>query len=157
MSKKYFDKLVTGNGFSSKKVKSKFGESLLKKMGWNEEKGLGKQENGDTECFQIKRRDEGAGLGTDEIKEKKRFRWDDEFWVSMYDNVAKKITKEFENITDNSDDEIRIIKPKKKICKSQSMKIDDKFLFKNKSNQNERRKLRKLKRKEKMISFKVDF
>jgi len=36
MSRKYFDKLMTGTGVSDKKVKSSFAESLMMKMGWQE-------------------------------------------------------------------------------------------------------------------------
>lgn len=36
MSRKYFDKLMTGTGVTQKKVKSKLGEMLMKKMGWEE-------------------------------------------------------------------------------------------------------------------------
>ncbi len=32
-------------------------------MGWKEGNGLGKQQNGIKECVQIKRRDDGLGLG----------------------------------------------------------------------------------------------
>eukprot|EP00344_Euplotes_crassus_P003652 CAMPEP_0197004630 /NCGR_PEP_ID=MMETSP1380-20130617/24306_1 /TAXON_ID=5936 /ORGANISM="Euplotes crassus, Strain CT5" /LENGTH=157 /DNA_ID=CAMNT_0042423489 /DNA_START=7 /DNA_END=480 /DNA_ORIENTATION=- len=157
MSKKYFDRLMTGSGYSGKKVKSKFGEAMLKKMGWNESKGLGKNQHGETECFQIKRREEGAGLGTEEQKEKGKFKWNDEFWIKMYDNVAKKITEQHESDpTDSSDDEITIVKHKK-IRVSQSMKIDDKMLFKAKSSKDESKKKRKLKRRNKIRSFKVDF
>lgn len=36
MSRKYFDKLMTGTGVSGKKVSSKFGENLMKSMGWDQ-------------------------------------------------------------------------------------------------------------------------
>ena len=88
MSQKYFDRLMTSSGATNKKVKSKFGEKMLAKMGWTEGKGLGKKENGLKDCVQIKRRDEGTGLG----KEKKNdFKWDNNFWETMYDNVAEKL------------------------------------------------------------------
>jgi hypothetical protein len=36
MSRKYFDKLMTGTGVSDKKVKSSLAERLMMKMGWQE-------------------------------------------------------------------------------------------------------------------------
>jgi hypothetical protein len=36
MSRKYFDRLMTGTGVSEKKVKSSLAETLMKKMGWTE-------------------------------------------------------------------------------------------------------------------------
>jgi hypothetical protein len=33
-------------------------------MGWKEGNGLGKKQQGITECVQIRRRDDGLGLGT---------------------------------------------------------------------------------------------
>ncbi len=63
MSRKYFDKLMTGTGVTDKKVKSSLAETLMKKMGWSEGKGLGKKEDGDVEVLQIKRREEGQALG----------------------------------------------------------------------------------------------
>ena len=36
MSRKYFDKLMTGTGTTEKKVKSKLGEKLMMQMGWDQ-------------------------------------------------------------------------------------------------------------------------
>ena len=36
---------------------------MLGAMGWQEGKGLGAQMDGRTECIQVKRREEGVGLG----------------------------------------------------------------------------------------------
>ena len=63
MSKKYFDKLITGTGSTTKKVKSKFGEKIMQAMGWEDGKGLGKKMDGLNEPIQVTRREEGAGLG----------------------------------------------------------------------------------------------
>ena len=154
MSKKYFDKLMTGSGHSSKKVQSKFGEAMLKKMGWAEGKGLGKKENGDTDCFQIKRREDQSGLGTK--TEEKKFKWDDAFWVNMYDNVAKKLSEKIANDeTESSSDEEIVIVKRKKLLKSQSMKISDPAKISKSLSKEERKKQKKLKRKLKAESFKV--
>ena len=63
MSRKYFDKLIVGDGTSQKKVKSKFGEMMMAKLGWSEGKGLGRNEDGMKEVIQVKRREVGSGLG----------------------------------------------------------------------------------------------
>lgn len=46
-----------------KNNKSRFGYKMLQKMGWSEEKGLGKKEEGIVAAVKLKRRDDGAGLG----------------------------------------------------------------------------------------------
>ena len=58
MSAKYFDRLMTGDGTSSKQVTSKFGLKYMSKFGWEQGKGLGKKENGAQECLQVKRRED---------------------------------------------------------------------------------------------------
>ena len=63
MSKKYYDRLLTGTGATSKKVSSKFGEAMMAKMGWKRGDGLGKKMDGIKDCIQIERRDEGVGMG----------------------------------------------------------------------------------------------
>ena len=63
MSQKYYDRLLVGSGSTTKEVKSVFGEKLMAKMGWKKGDGLGKSMDGIVECIQIKRRDEGLGMG----------------------------------------------------------------------------------------------
>lgn len=43
--------------------KDGFGFRMLQKMGWNEDKGLGKKEDGMIEALKTKKRDEALGLG----------------------------------------------------------------------------------------------
>lgn len=47
-----------------KNDKTGFGFKMLQKMGWKEDKGLGKNETGSIESIKVKRRDQGLGLGT---------------------------------------------------------------------------------------------
>jgi Pin2-interacting protein X1 len=47
-----------------KNNKSGFGFRMLQKMGWKEDKGLGKDESGITAHIKAKRREEGLGLGS---------------------------------------------------------------------------------------------
>ena len=51
MSRKYFDRLLTGTGATSKKVESKFGEAMMKKMGWKTGDGLGRKMDGIIDCI----------------------------------------------------------------------------------------------------------
>jgi Pin2-interacting protein X1 len=47
-----------------KNNKKGFGYKMLYKMGWKDDKGLGKEEDGITEAVKVRRRDEGVGVGT---------------------------------------------------------------------------------------------
>ena len=67
MSKKYYDRLLAGTGATERKVESRFGSKMLEKMGFKEGQGLGKNDDGITECIQIKRRDDGAALGAEKV------------------------------------------------------------------------------------------
>ena len=51
MSRKYYDKLMTGSGSTTMKVKSKFGAKIMEQFGWDKSKGLGKNEDGMTDCI----------------------------------------------------------------------------------------------------------
>ena len=52
-----------------KNDKSGFGYKMLAKMGWKEDKGLGKNESGITNNIKVKRREDGMGLGLDDNNE----------------------------------------------------------------------------------------
>ncbi len=48
-----------------KNNKSNFGFKMLLKMGWNEDQGLGKHDQGEVGHVKVKRREEGLGLGVE--------------------------------------------------------------------------------------------
>lgn len=52
-----------------KQSKSNFGFKMLQKMGWSEEKGLGKDESGITDAIKIKKRDTSIGIGAEVLAE----------------------------------------------------------------------------------------
>lgn len=88
MSKKYYDKVLSGSGTSSVKVKSAFGEKILAKYGWSEGQGLGSSMSGAKECVQIQKREERIGIGCE--KDSGSSEWDN-WWSGAYDSVAAKI------------------------------------------------------------------
>ncbi len=49
-----------------KNDKTGFGFKMLQKMGWNEDKGLGKNETGMVTSIKVKKREMGLGLGGEE-------------------------------------------------------------------------------------------
>ena len=58
-------------------------------MGWEKGKGLGKKEDGMQDCIQIKRREEGTGLGDINLTPAATFKWADAFWDDAYNAAAK--------------------------------------------------------------------
>ena len=117
-------------------------------MGWEDGKGLGKNQDGIKNCIQVKRREEGVGLGQDEQEnggdklkvngiEKKEFKWGDTFWNDAFNSAANKfkdIESEGVNIksdsssSESSDDEsvkeveIKIIKAERAYFRSKKSK-----------------------------------
>ena len=62
---------------------------MLESFGWEKGKGLGKKEDGMKDCIQIKRREEGAGLGDVNLTPAATFKWGDQFWDDAYNKAAK--------------------------------------------------------------------
>jgi hypothetical protein len=133
MSKKYYDKVLSGSGTSSAKVKSAFGSKILAKYGWKEGQGLGATMSGVSECVQIERRDERVGIGAE--RKEGDSEWDN-WWSGAYDSVAAKINVKIsksvntKNRVDDSsssseDDVVTATKKKKKTRKERSEDDDD--------------------------------
>jgi len=105
MSKAFYKRVeeCASSGVSSRRFKSTFGEAILKKFGWNEGKGLGRDEDGLKDCIQVKRRqEEFLGLGATE-KASGESQWKN-WWDGMYDSVASKLTIDKEDSTCSSSD-----------------------------------------------------
>jgi Pin2-interacting protein X1 len=49
--------------------KSRFGFKMLQKMGWKEDKGLGKNDSGSVASIKVSKREEGLGLGMEKVKQ----------------------------------------------------------------------------------------
>ena len=71
-----------------KNDKSAFGFRMLQKMGWKEDKGLGKNETGITANVKVKKRDEGLGLGVEQTSDNAGLQgWNST--VSSFNDVLK--------------------------------------------------------------------
>jgi hypothetical protein len=102
-----------------KNDKKGFGFKMLQKMGWKEENGLGKSQNGIKSHIHVRKREEGLGLGMEHMK-------DDvvgsKAWsstLSSYSEVLELLKSEYvnSNSSENSevgDEEVLIEKKKKK-------------------------------------------
>eukprot|EP01068_Selenidium_serpulae_P006619 Selendium_serpulae@DN4459_c0_g1_i1.p2 len=102
MSKKFHDRLLQGSGVSGTKFHSSFGAKLLAKFGWEEGKGLGKDEDGKQDPIQIKKRDETVGLGAETNKHKTAY---NEWWDDMYNSVAESLKTTEPGSADSSDED----------------------------------------------------
>jgi Pin2-interacting protein X1 len=87
MSSKYRDRLLQSSGVSNIRVESEFAKKLMKQMGWKEGNGLGKNQNGSTDCVQVRRREDNLGLGKKTLGGATD--WKDEWWNDAFNNSIK--------------------------------------------------------------------
>ena len=133
-------------------------------------KGLGKNLDGETEVVQVKRRDENQALGAENKSPAATFKWNDQFWVDLYNKAADKVKgaakkqelkEDSESSTgsgsedEESDDEleIEIVKSKspflKKGIKKDKSKKEKKEKKKEKKKDKKEKKEKKKEKKEK--------
>ena len=67
---------------------SSFAKAMMEKMGWEEGKGLGKNEDGITESIKVKKMEQNAGIGAAEAS---LAEITDEWWRGAFDDGMKKV------------------------------------------------------------------
>ncbi|PHJ24213.1 g-patch domain-containing protein [Cystoisospora suis] len=118
MSKKFYDRMLKGTGVTSRPFHSAFAASIMKKFGWEEGKGLGRNEEGRTDCLQIRRREENIGLGHSDASETKtQDQWRN-WWDGLYNSMAAKLKDSkmaecSDGSSSDSDEEDKAVKCKK--------------------------------------------
>ena len=89
MSSKYREKLLASSGVSNIRFESEYAKKLMTKMGWKEGNGLGKSQHGAKDCIQVRRREDGVGLGKGSAGPTGG--WKDDWWNDAYNNSMKKL------------------------------------------------------------------
>ncbi len=90
MSAKYREKVLSTSGISHRKFESEYGKKLMKQMGWVEGNGLGKNQHGETECVQLRRKEDNQGIGTKK-EDLNSTDWKDQWWNDAYNNSIKNL------------------------------------------------------------------
>ena len=92
-------------------------------MGWSEEKGLGKDEDGIVEAVKVKRRDPGMALGVS-LQDYREAGWN--ATAVGFSQVLNMLQKEYKQSEDDDRDEERAGKKSKKDKKDKKDKKEDK-------------------------------
>jgi len=100
----------------------------MKKMGWSEEKGLGKNEDGSVEAIKVKRRDQGMALGVS-LQDYREAGWNST--AVGFSQVLTLLQQEYKNTSDNDSEgtaggDRKKGKKKKKAKKEKKEKKDKK-------------------------------
>ena len=95
-------KLPPQHGVRSKAVYSSVGSSMLRKMGWSEGKGLGKNEDGHAECIKVKQKQDTQGVGSKaDVWDWKNLWWEDAFNATLQKLNAGKEEAASDDSTDS--------------------------------------------------------
>lgn len=89
MGDKYRERLLKSSGVSNIRFESEYAKKLMVQMGWKEGNGLGKDQNGEKDCVQVKRREDNVGLGRKTLGGPTN--WKDDWWNESYNNSIKKL------------------------------------------------------------------
>ena len=98
-----------------KNDKTGFGFRMLSKMGWKEDKGLGKDESGITNNIKVSKRDIGLGLGMDGNDESVKLGSQ----VSSFNDVLKLLKNEYSGNGDDKTNKKKKDKKKSKLNKTE--------------------------------------
>ena len=66
-----------------------FGARVMREMGWERGRGLGKRQHGRAEAIEVVKREENVGLGAT----RERYNWEDKWWEERYASAASKIAR----------------------------------------------------------------
>lgn len=135
VTRKTLTKMGSGINESAGSKVSDFARKQMEKMGWKEGQGLGKNEDGMKKHIKAKKREDSAGLGTENMVTEAQSAVGENWWHDAYANNLKSFTtkvskkdkkgkknknKEEKNDSTSSDD-----KKEKKEKKNKKRKKDD--------------------------------
>ena len=66
-----------------------FGARVMREMGWERGRGLGKRQHGRAEAIEVVKREENVGLGAT----RERYNWEDKWWEEHYASAASKVAR----------------------------------------------------------------
>jgi Pin2-interacting protein X1 len=89
MASKYRDRLLENSGVSNIRFECDYSKKLMVSMGWKEGSGLGKNQSGVKDCVQVRRRDDGVGLGKKALGGPTN--WKDDWWKDAFDGPMKRL------------------------------------------------------------------
>ncbi|KAL4422211.1 hypothetical protein ABPG77_009686 [Micractinium sp. CCAP 211/92] len=92
---------VAGQGVVKPKCTGGFGERMLRSMGWEAGKGLGKEGQGMKEAIQVKKKEDTVGVGGNGS-----YAWGDKWWEKAFDSAVATVDEDSSDSSDSdSDDE----------------------------------------------------
>eukprot|EP00889_Picochlorum_renovo_P001518 jgi/Picre1/28548/NNA_003950.t1 len=91
---------VAGQGVVKGSAYGGFGERMLKSLGWEKGKGLGKEEQGMKEAIEVKKKEDNIGVGGGPSTD-----WKDAWWEDAFNSAAKGVNVECSSSSSSSDDD----------------------------------------------------
>ena len=89
---------VEGQGVVKATAYGGFGERMLKTLGWEKGKGLGKEEQGMKEAIEVKKKEDTVGVGGGPV-----VNWNDAWWEDAFNSAVKGVPEHENSSSSNSD------------------------------------------------------